>query len=151
LILGRLEESFGAPVLEAYAMTEATHLMCSNPLPEDGPHKAGSVGKPVGQEMAILDESGKVLEADVNGEVCIKGENVTKGYKNNEEANKAAFLFDWFHTGDIGYIDCDGYLHLVGRIKELINRGGMVLIYFLAYYYIIILFRFSKFFSNNDA
>lgn len=124
VILGRLEEAFGAPVLEAYAMTEATHLMCSNPLPEDGPHKAGSVGKPVGQEMAILDESGRVLEADVNGEVCIKGENVTKGYKNNEEANKSAFLFGWFHTGDIGYFDSDGYLHLVGRIKELINRGG---------------------------
>nr|AZG04463.1 putative oxalyl-CoA synthetase [Lathyrus sativus] len=124
VILGRLEESFGAPVLEAYAMTEASHLMSSNPLPQNGPHKAGSVGKPVGQEMAILDESGRVLEAGVNGEVCIRGENVTKGYKNNEAANTAAFLFGWFHTGDIGYFDSDGYLHLVGRIKELINRGG---------------------------
>ncbi|WJX66555.1 Ribonuclease ageritin [Trifolium repens] len=124
VILGRLEDAFGAPVLEAYAMTEATHLMASNPLPQDGAHKAGSVGKPVGQEMAILDESGRILENEVNGEVCIRGENVTKGYKNNEEANKAAFLFGWFHTGDIGYFDSDGYLHLVGRIKELINRGG---------------------------
>jgi acyl-CoA synthetase (AMP-forming)/AMP-acid ligase II len=106
-------------------MTEATHLMASNPLPQDGAHKAGSVGKPVGQEMAILDESGRILENEVNGEVCIRGENVTKGYKNNEEANKAAFLFGWFHTGDIGYFDSDGYLHLVGRIKELINRGGI--------------------------
>nr|QTO31269.1 4-coumarate-CoA ligase [Ocimum kilimandscharicum] len=123
-IMARLEEAFGAPVLEAYAMTEATHLMASNPLPEDGPHKAGSVGKPVGQEMAILDENGVVQGPNGNGEVCIRGPNVTKGYKNNPEANKSAFLFGWFHTGDLGYFDSDGYLHLVGRIKELINRGG---------------------------
>ncbi|KAI4351735.1 hypothetical protein L6164_006060 [Bauhinia variegata] len=123
-ILHRLEESFGAPVLEAYAMTEAAHLMSSNPLPEDGPHKPGSVGKPVGQEMAILDEKGEAHKAEVKGEVCIGGPNVTKGYKNNPEANKAAFQFGWFHTGDLGFLDSDGYLHLVGRIKELINRGG---------------------------
>ncbi|KAF6172372.1 hypothetical protein GIB67_022595 [Kingdonia uniflora] len=123
-ILARLEEAFDAPVLEAYAMTEASHLMSSNPLPENGPHKAGSVGKPVGQEMAILDESGVRQKANVNGEVCIRGLNITKGYKNNPEANKAAFSFGWFHTGDIGFMDEEGYLHLVGRIKELINRGG---------------------------
>ncbi|KAL9320152.1 hypothetical protein ACSQ67_011991 [Phaseolus vulgaris] len=123
-IMGKLEEVFGAPVLEAYAMTEASHLMASNPLPQDGPHKAGSVGKPVGQEMGILDESGRVMEVGVSGEVCIRGPNVTKGYKNNVEANTASFQFGWFHTGDIGYFDSDGYLHLVGRIKELINRGG---------------------------
>ncbi|XAR53596.1 Oxalate--CoA ligase [Bertholletia excelsa] len=123
-ILSRLEEAFGAPVLEAYAMTEATHLMCSNPLPEDGPHKPGSVGKPVGQEMAVLDENGAQQEVGKSGEVCLRGPNVTKGYKNNPEANKSAFQFGWFHTGDLGYLDSDGYLHLVGRIKELINRGG---------------------------
>ncbi|KAK6275544.1 hypothetical protein POUND7_005253 [Theobroma cacao] len=123
-ILARLEEAFGAPVLEAYAMTEATHLMASNPLPENGPHKAGSVGRPVGQEMVILDENGVPQVANVNGEVCIRGPNVTKGYRNNPEANKSAFRFGWFHTGDLGYFDRDGYLHLVGRIKELINRGG---------------------------
>ncbi|KAL2527303.1 Oxalate--CoA ligase [Abeliophyllum distichum] len=123
-ILARLEEAFGAPVLEAYAMTEATHLMASNPLPEDGPHKPGSVGKPVGQEMSILDENGVEQGANANGEVCIRGPNVTTGYKNNPEANKSGFLFGWFHTGDLGFFDSDGYLHLVGRIKELINRGG---------------------------
>ncbi|KAM7504755.1 hypothetical protein LguiB_003659 [Lonicera macranthoides] len=124
-IMARLEEAFGAPVLEAYAMTEATHLMSSNPLPENGPHVPGSVGKPVGQEMAILDENGVQQAAGATGEVCIRGPNVTKGYKNNPEANKSAFQFGWFHTGDLGYFDSDGYLHLVGRIKELINRGGM--------------------------
>ncbi|XP_073292948.1 probable CoA ligase CCL9 [Primulina huaijiensis] len=123
-IMARLEEAFEAPVLEAYAMTEASHLMASNPLPEDGPHKPGSVGKPVGQEMGILNEKGVVQGANVNGEVCIRGPNVTKGYKNNPDANKSAFEFGWFHTGDVGFFDPDGYLHLVGRIKELINRGG---------------------------
>jgi len=102
--------------------------MASNPLPQDGAHKSGSVGKPVGQEMGILDESGRVQEAGISGEVCIRGSNVTKGYKNNVAANTASFLFDWFHTGDIGYFDSDGYLHLVGRIKELINRGGTYII-----------------------
>ncbi|XP_054786859.1 oxalate--CoA ligase [Prosopis cineraria] len=124
IILGRLEEAFGAPVLEAYAMTEASHLMASNPLPEDGPHKPGSVGKPVGQEMAILNEKGESQKAEVEGEVCIRGPNVTKGYKNNPVVNTTAFQFGWFHTGDLGFFDSDGYLHLVGRIKELINRGG---------------------------
>ncbi|VFQ64101.1 unnamed protein product [Cuscuta campestris] len=123
-ILARLEEAFAAPVLEAYAMTEATHLMASNPLPEDGPHVPGSVGRPVGQEMTILDENGRVKEVGVTGEVCIRGPNVTKGYKKNPEANESAFKFGWFHTGDLGYIDSEGYLHLVGRIKEMINRGG---------------------------
>lgn len=123
--MSRLEEAFGAPVLEAYAMTEASHLMCSNPLPENGPHKPGSVGKPVGQEMCIMDENGVIQSAGANGEVCVRGPNVTKGYKNNPAANQEAFKFGWFHTGDLGFVDSDGYLHLVGRIKELINRGGM--------------------------
>ncbi|KMZ67635.1 4-coumarate--CoA ligase-like 10 [Zostera marina] len=123
-ILERLESAFGAPVLEAYAMTEASHLMTTNPLPECGEHKAGSVGMPVGQKLAVLDEDGVVLATGMAGEICVRGPNVTQGYKNNPEANKAAFMFDWFHTGDIGYVDSDGHVHLVGRIKELINRGG---------------------------
>uniref|UniRef100_A0A6N2KQB1 Uncharacterized protein n=1 Tax=Salix viminalis TaxID=40686 RepID=A0A6N2KQB1_SALVM len=124
VIMDRLEAAFGAPVLEAYAMTEAAHLMASNPLPEDGPHKPGSVGRPIGQEMTILNENGVAQPVGVSGEVCIRGLNVTMGYKNNPEGNKAAYQYGWFHTGDLGFLDEDGYLHLVGRIKELINRGG---------------------------
>ncbi|PKA58029.1 4-coumarate--CoA ligase-like 10 [Apostasia shenzhenica] len=123
-VLAGLEAVFGAPVLESYAMTEAAHLIASNPLPEDGLRKPGSVGMPVGQHMAILDEDGAVQPPGTAGEVCIRGPNVVKGYKNNPEANVAAFLFGWFHTGDVGCMDDDGYIHLVGRIKELINRGG---------------------------
>jgi acyl-CoA synthetase (AMP-forming)/AMP-acid ligase II len=122
--LERLEQAFGAPVLEAYAMTEASHLMTSNPLPHRGVRKPGSVGKAVGQELAILDHNGVVQEPGCSGEVCVRGLNVTKGYQNNPEANETAFKFGWFHTGDLGYLDEDGYLFLIGRIKELINRGG---------------------------
>ncbi|WVZ87740.1 hypothetical protein U9M48_034333 [Paspalum notatum var. saurae] len=124
-ILEKLEAAFGAPVLEAYAMTEASHMMTSNPLPEDGARKPGSVGRAAGQlELAVLDEGGAAVAAGTAGEVCVRGANVTAGYKGNPAANEEAFRFGWFHTGDIGVLDEEGYVRLVGRIKELINRGG---------------------------
>lgn len=120
--LHHLEEAFKAPVLEAYAMTEASHQMTSNPLPHNGPHKAGSVGLGQGVEVVILDEAGNPAEL---GEVCIRGKNVTKGYLNNPEATASSFTKEgYFRTGDQGKKDKDGYLILTGRIKELINRGG---------------------------
>lgn len=124
IVLERVESAFGAPVLEAYAMTEASHQMTSNPLPHSGGRKAGSVGKATGIELTILDENGVPQSQGCTGEVCIRGANVTKGYQNNPEANESAFQFGWFHTGDLGYLDEEGYLFLKGRIKELINRGG---------------------------
>lgn len=124
ILLERLESTFGAPVLEAYAMTEASHQMTSNPLPHNGRRKAGSVGKATGIELTILDENGVPQSQGCTGEVCIRGANVTKGYQNNPEANDSAFQFGWFHTGDLGYLDEEGSLFLKGRIKELINRGG---------------------------
>ncbi|KAJ2492895.1 hypothetical protein IWW37_001067 [Coemansia sp. RSA 2050] len=122
VVLNELEAALKAPVLEAYAMTEAAHQMCSNPLPP-AKHKAGSVGIPQGVELAILDDDGNKTSL---GEVCIRGPNVTPGYLNNAEANDKSFTEKtrWFRTGDQGYIDEDGYLILTGRIKELINRGG---------------------------
>jgi acyl-CoA synthetase (AMP-forming)/AMP-acid ligase II len=123
--LFQVEKLFKAPVLEAYAMTEASHQMTSNPLPKHGERKPGTVGKPQGSvKVAILDDSCNVLGPDKVGEVCIQGPNVTRGYKNNPVANKEAFAGGWFHTGDQGYLSEDGYLSLTGRIKELINRGG---------------------------
>ncbi|KAI7865194.1 hypothetical protein BDF14DRAFT_1958236 [Spinellus fusiger] len=117
-----IEKHFKAPVLEAYAMTEAAHQMTSNPLPKYGPHKPGSVGLGQGVEVAILDGQGHPTE---EGEVCIRGANVTRGYLNNSEATKDSFTKDgFFRTGDQGKKDKDGYLVLTGRIKELINRGG---------------------------
>ncbi|GAQ80212.1 hypothetical protein KFL_000490025 [Klebsormidium nitens] len=123
-VLEKLEAEFDAPVLEAYAMTEASHQMTSNPLPKHGAHKPGTVGKATGIELAVLDEQDRPVPTGEIGEVSIKGANVTKGYKANPEANKVAFTSGWFHTGDRGKLDSEGYLTLTGRIKELINRGG---------------------------
>jgi acyl-CoA synthetase (AMP-forming)/AMP-acid ligase II len=121
--LAQLEARFGAPVLEAYGMTEASHQMASNPLPPAG-HKPGTVGPGTGVEVGIMDEGGNLLPAGTPGEVVIRGPNVTRGYHNNPEANAAAFTNGWFRTGDRGALDAEGYLTLIGRIKELINRGG---------------------------
>ncbi len=118
-----MEEAFGAPVLEAYGMTEAAHQMASNPLPP-APRKPGSVGRGTDVQVSIMDASGKHLAAGERGEVVIKGPNVITGYENNPEANATSFVDGWFRTGDQGFLDPDGYLTLVGRIKELINRGG---------------------------
>lgn len=118
-----IEERFGVPILEAYGMTEAAHQMASNPLPP-GARKAGSVGCGTAVEIAILDKAGEVLPPGATGEVSIKGPNVFGGYEGNAEANAESFSNGWFRTGDQGYLDAEGYVTLVGRIKELINRGG---------------------------
>src|SRR5215831_9658921 len=122
-MMADLEERFGAPVLEAYGMTEAAHQMASNPLPP-GARKPGSVGRGTAVSIAILDEAGNLLPAGATGEVSIQGPNVFSGYEGNAEATAASFSNGWFRTGDQGCLDNDGYLTLVGRIKELINRGG---------------------------
>jgi acyl-CoA synthetase (AMP-forming)/AMP-acid ligase II len=122
-IMADVEERLGAPVLEAYGMTEAAHQMASNPLPP-GARKPGSVGCGTGVTFAILNDAGEVLGAGATGEVSIKGPNVFGGYEGNEKANAEAFTNGWFRTGDQGYLDDEGYLSLTGRIKELINRGG---------------------------
>ena len=118
-----LNDVFSCPVIEAYGMTEATHQMTSNPLPPKQ-QKAGFVGLPAGPEVCIMNENGEVLKQGDEGEVCIKGENVTLGYDNNEEANKTSFTNGWFRTGDQGYFDNEGYLKISGRLKEIINKGG---------------------------
>ena len=122
-VMEALEKTFNVPVIEAYGMTEASHQMASNPLPPRARH-AGSVGIASGPDIAIMDESGKLLEAGELGEVVIRGRNVTAGYEANPEANAKAFTNGWFRTGDQGVIDKEGYLRLTGRLKELINRGG---------------------------
>ena len=120
-ILTSLENRFGAPVLEAYGMTEASHQVATNPLPPL-PRKPGTVG--LGSGISVIDEAGRHLTANTAGEVVVRGPNVMRGYRNNPEANAAAFIDGWFRTGDIGATDSSGYLTLTGRIKDLINRGG---------------------------
>ncbi len=122
-VMHALEAAFGAPVLEAYGMTEAAHQMASNPLPPAA-HKPGSVGRGTDVRVSIMDKEGRHLPQGDQGEVVIQGPNVIRGYENNPDANASSFVDGWFRTGDQGYLDADGYLHLVARIKELINRGG---------------------------
>jgi acyl-CoA synthetase (AMP-forming)/AMP-acid ligase II len=122
-VMAALEATFGAPVIEAYGMTEASHQMASNPLP---PRQrfSGSVGVAAGPEIAVMTEDGTLLAAGELGEIVIRGPNVTDGYEANPEANAKGFTNGWFRTGDQGYLDEEGYLRLTGRLKELINRGG---------------------------
>lgn len=125
-VMTQLAETFGAPVVEAYGMTEAAHQMCCNPI-EPGKQKPGAVGVPAGPEVRIAHEVENRL-IDGVGEVSISGPNVTPGYEGNPEANEKNFFEAegkrWFRTGDQGAFDEDGYLALTGRLKEIINRGG---------------------------
>lgn len=122
-LLNTLEEIFGAPVVEAYGMTEACHQMASNPLPP-GKRIAGTVGPAAGPDMRIMDVRGNLLDAGTRGEIVIRGPNVMGGYEANPEANVAAFHDGWFRTGDQGVMDEEGYVTITGRLKEIINRGG---------------------------
>ena len=119
----RAESVYGVPMLEAYGMTEASHQMSSNPLPP-AERIVGSVGIASGTEIAIADADGRFLPSGEAGEVCIRGNGVTPGYLENPEANASAFFDGWFRTGDQGTIDENGYLRIVGRLKEMILRGG---------------------------
>jgi len=119
----QLESAFGAPVVEAYGMTEASHQMASNPLPP-ADRRAGTVGRATGIDVGVMGEGGALLTADSPGEVVIKGPSVIDGYANNAAANSEAFVDGWFRTGDQGHLSRDGYLSLIGRLKEMINRGG---------------------------
>ncbi|MGA7809779.1 condensation domain-containing protein, partial [Bradyrhizobium sp.] len=122
-VLDELEQLFGVPVIETYGMTEAASQIAANPVEK---RKPGSVGKPAGAEIAIMDGMGRPLAAGEPGEVALRGPTVTRGYDTNELATRAAFRDGWFWTGDRGYIDSEGYLFLLGRIKkaDVINRGG---------------------------
>ncbi len=118
-----LEKDFGCPVIEAYAMTENAHQMTSNQLPP-AKRKPGFVGCAAGPEVAIMAPDGRLLDSGEEGEVVTRGPNVTPGYENNPKANEDGFAHGWFHTGDQGLMDGDGYVRITGRLKEIINRGG---------------------------
>ena len=123
-VMEALQATFNAPVIEAYGMTEAAHQMCCNPFDRQKP---GAVGIAAGPEVKVAHETENHL-VDGTGEVVISGPNVTPGYESNPDANaKNFFEADgkrWFRTGDQGAFDDDGFLHLTGRLKEIINRGG---------------------------
>ena len=128
-----LEQELGAPVLELYGCSETCSATLA-PLSErrgDAPaengavrrRKPGSVGVPL-IELAIMNESGRLLSAGEVGEIVMRGDTVTAGYLDNDEAQQAAFTGGWFRSGDLGYVDEDGFVFVNGRLKEIINRGG---------------------------
>jgi acyl-CoA synthetase (AMP-forming)/AMP-acid ligase II len=122
-VIAELEEIFGAPLIEAYGMTEATHQMACNPLPP-AVRKPGKVGIAAGPEVGIMDNEGALLPRGETGEIVIRGANVTAGYESNPKENEEAFVNGWFRTGDQGVMDAEGYISITGRLKEIINRGG---------------------------
>ncbi len=123
-IFAELEQSFDTCVIEWYGMTEvaASPITC-NPLPPR-PRKPGSVGVPLALDVAIMDEGGALLSGGRTGQVVVRGATVMAGYDGDTIATEAAYVGDWFKTGDLGFFDEEGYLFLTGRMREMINRGG---------------------------
>lgn len=123
-LMNAFQERFRIPILEGDGPTECGPVTCVNPL--HGERKPGSVGLPLSSvEIAIMDQAGVRLETGVYGEVCVRGPSVMKGYHGQPDATREAFFGEWFRTGDLGYLDPDGYLYLVDRIKDLIITNGM--------------------------
>jgi acyl-CoA synthetase (AMP-forming)/AMP-acid ligase II len=122
-LLKKFEARFGFPLLEGYGLSEGTCASTINPF--DALRKVGTVGLPfTGQRIAIADPSGVHLPQGATGEVLVQGPNVMRGYLGKPEETAKTIVDGWLHTGDIGRIDEDGYLAIVGRLKEMIIRGG---------------------------
>lgn len=126
--LRAFEARFGIPVIETYGLSEAASQVVANPIPP-GVHKPGSAGLPVGVELRIchlLDSGEEPGLRDVapgeTGEICVAGPALIRAYQN--DMGRESFQDGWFRTGDLGYLDADGYLFIKGRLRELINRGG---------------------------
>jgi len=122
-LLTSFEARYGFPLVEGYGLSEGTCGSTINPV--YGRRKAGTVGLPFfGQQIAIADSRGVHLPPGETGEVLIQGPNVMRGYLGRPEETEKTIVDGWLHTGDIGRIDEDGYLAIVGRLKEMIIRGG---------------------------
>lgn len=122
-VMREFQETCQVPVIESYGITEGCAQITSNPLPPEV-HKVNSVGLAYGNKIKVVNPQGEEQPVGVSGEVWIKGENITCGYYHKPEETEKSFTDGWFHSGDVGYLDEDGYLFLNGRIKELINRAG---------------------------
>jgi len=121
-VLKRFEETFNCLVIEGYGLSESTCRSTFNP--PDERRRAGSCGLPIGNEMMVVDDDDREVEEGALGEIVLRGENILKGYYKNPDATAIAFRNGWFHTGDIGYRDPDGFFYIVDRKSDMIIRGG---------------------------
>jgi long-chain acyl-CoA synthetase len=122
-LLGRFEARYGFPLVEGYGLSEATCAATINPV--TGERRAGTVGIAFpGQQIRIIDQAGTEVATGVDGQVTIAGPNVMRGYLGRADETARVIVDGWLHTGDIGHLDADGYLTLVGRSKDMITRGG---------------------------
>ncbi|HXG64662.1 MAG TPA: long-chain fatty acid--CoA ligase [Blastocatellia bacterium] len=120
-VMKRFEALFACPVVEGYGLSESTCRATFNPPDRRRP---GSVGLPIGNEMKVFDDHDRELGPNQVGEIVLRGANIMKGYYRDEEATRAAFRSGWFHTGDLGYRDEDGFFYIVDRKSDMIIRGG---------------------------
>ena len=121
-VLKTFESLFHCPVIEGYGLSESTCRSTFNP--PDERRRAGSVGLPIGNEVKVFDDDDRELAVGEVGEIGLRGPNVMKGYYKNEQATREAFRSGWFHTGDLGYRDKDGFFYVVDRKSDMIIRGG---------------------------
>jgi long-chain acyl-CoA synthetase len=121
-VLRRFEETFDVLVIEGYGLSESTCRSTFNPPNEE--RRPGSCGKPIGNEMKIFDERDQELPDGELGEIVLRGPNIFKGYFKNPDATEKAFAGGWFHTGDLGYRDTDGFFYIADRKSDMIIRGG---------------------------
>ncbi|MEP6704780.1 MAG: long-chain-fatty-acid--CoA ligase [Acidobacteriota bacterium] len=121
-VLKKFEETFGCLVIEGYGLSESTCRSTFNPPNEN--RRPGSCGKPIGNEMKIFDESDHEASDGELGEIVLRGPNILKGYFKNPAATAKAFTNGWFHTGDIGYRDADGFFYIADRKSDMIIRAG---------------------------
>jgi long-chain acyl-CoA synthetase len=121
-VLHSFEDKFRVPIYEGYGMTETTVSVCCN---REGAKKVGSVGKPFPAiQLKVIDDEGAEVAAKALGEICVRGPNIMQGYLNRPEATAETIIDGWLHTGDIGYVDEEGFVFIVDRKKDMIIKGG---------------------------
>ena len=121
-VMKTFEETFNCLVIEGYGLSESTCRSTFNP--PDARRRPGSCGMPIGNEMQVVDDDDKEVANGELGEIVLRGENILKGYYRNPEATASAFRNGWFHTGDVGYRDAEGFFYIVDRKSDMIIRGG---------------------------
>jgi long-chain acyl-CoA synthetase len=123
-LASEFERRFGAPIFNGYGLTETVFAVCCN-RPGPGGRKDGAVGKPLdGVSLRVLDDAGNEAPLGSTGEIAVSGGVVMRGYWNAPDATREILRDGWLHTGDVGYVDPDGFCFLVDRKRDLIIKGG---------------------------